>query len=59
MIQIIINANEQIEDTEKGRKFPYIVSEIFALESPRLMDLFFTKSISSLSNERLVRCLFI
>lgn len=47
-----------MEDNEKSRKFPYIVSEIFALENSKLYDLLFMRhrneSLSSLSNERLV-----
>jgi hypothetical protein len=58
MVYYIIITNEQMEDNEKSRKFPYIVSEIFALENSRLYDLLFMRhrneSLSSLSNERLV-----
>ncbi|CAD8142705.1 unnamed protein product [Paramecium octaurelia] len=58
MIHYIIVTNEQMEDNEKSRKFPYIISGIFALENTRLFDLLFLRhrnesQSSLLSNERL------
>ncbi|CAD8126950.1 unnamed protein product [Paramecium sonneborni] len=58
MIHYIIVTNEQMDDNEKSRKFPYIISEIFALENTRLFDLLFLRhrnesQSSLLSNERL------
>ncbi|CAK78703.1 unnamed protein product (macronuclear) [Paramecium tetraurelia] len=58
MIHYIVISNEQMDDNEKSRKFPYIISEIFAIENTRLFDLLFLRhrnesQSSLLSNERL------
>ncbi|CAD8135428.1 unnamed protein product [Paramecium octaurelia] len=58
MIHYIAITNEQMDDNEKSRKFPYIISEIFALENTKLFDLLFLRhrnesQSSLLSNERL------
>ncbi|CAD8044055.1 unnamed protein product [Paramecium primaurelia] len=58
MIHYIIVTNDQMDDNEKSRKFPYIISEIFAMENTRFFDLLFLRhrnesQSSLLSNERL------
>ncbi|CAD8137916.1 unnamed protein product [Paramecium pentaurelia] len=59
MIHYIIVTNDQMDDNEKSRKFPYIISEIFAMENTRFFDLLFLRhrnesQSSLLSNERLM-----